>query len=222
MKYHPKVENQTPQITEIYEKVFGYKESGFFVEFGVGQTIGFGSNTDFLADIGWEGLYYEPHPEYFKEALERHKDNNVKIFNFGVGEKYEETVLYPGDSCRKDVHETFLKLGWLPRDYLKNYGHHMVIIRPATESLQLAKCPPEYDLLSIDVEGYELPVVKNYNFDLFRPRLVVIELRDMDPKFPLDQRAESVECHNILLNNDYKIIFKDTLNAFYLDGRGRN
>ena len=222
MQYTMKHVNQTPAIAEIYKKVFGYREVGFFVEFGVGQTIGFASNTGFLADIGWEGLYFEPHPAYYEEARKRHAENNVKIFNFGVGSKYEKTTLYPGDTCRKDVHETFLNLGWLPNDYLKNYGEHVVEIRPTMESLEMANCPAEYDILSIDVEGYELPIVQSYNFNQFRPKLVIIELRDSDAKFPVDQRKESVECHKIMLKNNYKLIFKDQLNAFYLDEREIN
>jgi len=220
MKYsQPKLKgsDQTPELPEIYLDILGYKEDGFFVEFGVGQTIGYASNTGFLADIGWSGLYYEPHKDYYNEALVRHKDNNVKIFNYGVGPFHEEVTMLPGDTVRQVTHKEYCRLGWLSDEYIENYNKHTVMLKPVEEALWEGACPAKYDILSIDVEGYELPILKSYKFDLFRPKLIVIELRDTNFSFHPAVRRESAMCVNILRNNEYKILFKDQLNTVFID-----
>tara|TARA_R100000664_G_C2759374_1_gene149073 strand:- start:6152 stop:6823 length:672 start_codon:yes stop_codon:yes gene_type:complete len=219
MNYKTNHINQTPEITDIYRDTIGYKTDGFFVEFGVGHTIGCGSNTGFLADLGWNGLYFEPHVEYYNEALQRHKNNDVKIYNYGVGSTHQNTMIYPGDTCFPEVHETFKSFGWLPKDYLENYKTHMVTIKPVLEALEETGCPNRFDLLSVDVEGYELEIIKSMDFNKFRPKLIVIELRDLDMKFPLAQRKESQECANIISIADYNMFFRDKLNAFFVDLR---
>lgn len=34
----------------------------------------------------------------------------------------------------------------------------------------------EIDLLSVDVEGHELPVLKSLNFEVYKPKVLVVEL----------------------------------------------
>jgi FkbM family methyltransferase len=208
---------QTPELPRIYEEVFGYRNYGFFVEIGVGHTINCGSNTDFLADLGWEGLYFEPHPDYYKEALKRHLSNSVKIYNVGLGSEYRETVLLPGDTCFQHWHESFDRLGWLPPQYKSEYGSPEIKIIPVNEALKSAQCPSSFDLLSIDVEGYELNILTSYNFNTYRPRLVIVELRDLSPAFTSQQRLESAECVSVIQANGYRMIFRDELNAVFLD-----
>ena len=44
------------------------------------------SNTSFLADQGWRGVYVEPIPRYFWRMKLRHAFNNVKGENVGIGD----------------------------------------------------------------------------------------------------------------------------------------
>jgi len=65
--YKPLSDCQIPRLDEIYLKNFGYKTDGTFVEIGAydGHSI---SNTSFLADIGWKGIYVEPVKEYYEKC----------------------------------------------------------------------------------------------------------------------------------------------------------
>jgi len=36
----------------------------------------------------------------------------------------------------------------------------------------------EIDLLSVDVEGHELPVLKSLNFEVYKPKVLVVELHE--------------------------------------------
>jgi hypothetical protein len=52
-----------------------------------------------------------------------------------------------------------------------------VSVRTLTEVLREAGAPAEFDLLSLDVEGYEPEVLRGLDFKEFRPRVLCIEVR---------------------------------------------
>src|SRR5947209_8265810 len=83
--YKPYNDCQIPMLADIYMQHFGYKTNGTFVEVGAydGESI---SNTVFLADIGWEGVYVEPIPEHARQAEIRHAGNDVKVFTVAAGD----------------------------------------------------------------------------------------------------------------------------------------
>ena len=62
---------QIPLLDWLYDRHFGLINDGQFVEFGAfdGEYV---SNTCFLADMDWRGLYVEPVPEYFEKCRARH------------------------------------------------------------------------------------------------------------------------------------------------------
>lgn len=65
--YRPPINCQIPHCAAIFEELFGLKRDGFFVEAGAYDGESF-SNTSFLADIGWRGVYVEPVVEFFGSA----------------------------------------------------------------------------------------------------------------------------------------------------------
>jgi hypothetical protein len=61
-------------------------KKGFFIEVGAFDGESF-SNTSWLADIGWKGMYIEPILEYADRCRSRHSKNNVTVINCAVGAK---------------------------------------------------------------------------------------------------------------------------------------
>lgn len=56
-------------------------KNGFFIEFGAGDGICL-SNTKFLADKGWKGLYIEIKPSSYKKLVKNYKNYpNIKCLN---------------------------------------------------------------------------------------------------------------------------------------------
>jgi FkbM family methyltransferase len=53
-------------------------------------------------------------------------------------------------------------------------------IRPLAEILDEHGAPPEFELLSIDVEGHDFSVLKSAALDRYRPKLIVIEMHGVD------------------------------------------
>lgn len=211
----------------IYNQHLPYKTDGFFIEIGTGGTMppATASNTGDFADMGWHGAYFDPHSGYCEEAKIRHKKNlsRIKVLNYGVGDKEEVLQLYPGDTLREDVNAHYDSLGWLDSckvhgsNYKKNYGTHFAKIITPNQALEMAECPLSYDVLSVDVEGYELKIISNYNFNRYRPKLVVIELRVDNRAFPEPFQHEGREVVKIMLKNGYKVIHKDCANQWFLD-----
>jgi len=83
--YRPYPDCQVRGLDAIYNAVFGNLKHGVFVELGAydGQSV---SNTCFLADLGWRGVYVEPIPEFASACATRHWRNlNITVVNAAVG-----------------------------------------------------------------------------------------------------------------------------------------
>ena len=205
---------------DIYNRYLPYKTDGFFIEIGMGGTLPpSASNTGDFADIGWSGAFFEPMQRYCEEAEIRHKDNldRIKIFNCAVGDEEGELQLFPGDTLIKELHIHYDKIGWLPEKYKETYGEHFTKVITPTQALQMAKCPARYDVLSVDVEGFELKIIENYDFNRWRPILAVIELRTDNASFTPEQKVDSDRVIEIMIDNDYQIVHRDPANFWFLD-----
>ena len=226
-KYITKVwaENHTHEAKPdtIYNKHLDYKTDGFFVEIGMGGTIPpSATNTgDVFADIGWSGAYFEALKANCEEGYIRHKDNlsHIKIFKYAVGDIPGTLHMYPGDTLVPDLSQYYDSIGWLPEDYKKDYGEHSVEIITPEQAMIMADCPSKYDVLSIDVEGYELKIIKNYDFNRWRPEIVIIELRVNNHSFQEKHKQEGREVIQIMLDNGYEIIHHDVANFWFKDVR---
>ena len=123
--YKPFESCHVNKIEEIYEAFFGLKSNGVFVEMGsydgeqvfphrkctlwtvmLPSDVGHSwSNTAFLADIGWNGLYFDPIPEHVILTEARHWDNNVTVFETALGNETKDITIDVVSYC---VHRTTL------------------------------------------------------------------------------------------------------------------
>lgn len=219
--------------SKLYNEHLPYKANGFFVEIGVGGSLPpNASNTADLADLGWSGLYFEPHPTYHAEAVKRHESNSerVKVVNVGIGDVNETKVILPGDTFLEDVNAHYDRLGWLDycnvhgNQYKEKYGAPECEIKNVMQALEENDCPMRYDLLSIDVEGYEQRIVNAYNFNKFRPTIVILELRNNNPSsFNANTETgknlvqQGISVTNQMIANGYTVIHSDVANTWFKD-----
>ena len=206
-------------LGKIYTKLFGYKTDGYLVEIGVGNCLpskGAGSNTANLADIGWNGLYIEPNPNYIDEIKERHKDNNVEIINVAAGD-IETEVNLKGDTTDDETRDAFSKLGWYAN--VNDDPDLIVKQRPISDILNDAQAPPRFELMTIDVEGVEHKILGNLDFNRWRPAVVMMETRYNDGHFVnnFPQLVEnSKQAAQLLYDNGYRVVYEDHQNSFFL------
>jgi len=207
---------QIPKLNLIYENYFGKRDTGCFVEVGAydGEYV---SNTSGLADIGWKGLYIEPVPEYYQRCKTRYsKNKNIQVSQCAIGAEPGEVEINVGgplSTIRDDVKQNFESLDWA-RSHFKG---GKIRVRQLTMEEYLVKhgVTQGFDLLVVDVESYEWEVLRNFDIQKWRPRLVIIELHDQNDNYLLIRE----ECNNIVRyfdDNQYKVIYKDFSNTIYV------
>jgi FkbM family methyltransferase len=158
---------------------------GFFVEAGANDGYQ-QSNTYYLEKFkGWTGILIEPIPELYRMCLgERPRS---KVLNYAlVPEAYaSETVpmlygglmsLVPGAQGSVEADRAHAEAGNL-LGWDRNYDVE-VPARTLTSVLAEAGAPPQIDLLSLDVEGYEVDVLAGLDLDRWAPRCILIEVID--------------------------------------------
>jgi FkbM family methyltransferase len=171
----PRSDCQIAGLGDIYER-HGMPAKGRFVEVGAydGQTI---SNTIFLAEMGWVGLFIEPHPEY-AEACRRNHAKRIADFTIVVDEtavsNFEgDADLYVIRMCSSLVFDkTAVEEGGSINDKIT------VPVTTLDAVLRRNDWTPEFELLVIDVEQSELDVLEGFSVAHWQPKMVIIETHE--------------------------------------------
>ncbi len=219
--YKPAHDCQIPNLKDIYMQHFGFKNDGTFIEVGAfdGHSI---SNTAFLADIGWKGVYVEPVVEYYNKCIDRHKNNDVKVFNNLIGEEEKHTIVYKGgdlSTSKKEVVDFFINgpLGWARSAHT---GIEERVLQTTLENIinQSDLDSKKIDLMVIDTEGSEWNIIKNFDFSKHDIKMIIIEMHETSNAW---QTCPSLIEDNLninlkMQNNNYKKIFVDDINTIFV------
>lgn len=208
---------QIPKLDTIYEQYFGRRTDGCFVEVGAYDGE-YSSNTSGLADIGWFGYYIEPVPEYYQLCKARHARNkNITVSQCAIGSesgKVEINMGGPLSTISDEMQQHFGSLDWA-KGCFKQEKKVQVDMLTLEDYLVKPGVKPQFELLSVDVEGYEWNVLRNFDIQKWRPQMVIIELHDQNDDYLLIRK----DCNNIVRyfdDNGYKVIFKDFSNTIYV------
>ncbi len=199
---------QIPRLRFLYEKYFGQTTEGVFVEVGAydGDYV---SNTSCLADIGWRGYYIEPVPAFHAKCVDRHKSNtNTQVDNLAIGAssgKVRINVCGPLSSIESEAASG--------KDDNEEYVEATLL--ELNEYLQRNDIAKNFELLVIDVEGHEWGVLQGFSIELWKPKMVIIELHDQRPDYEYleDDFHKTV---NYFEKNDYRVVYKDFTNTIYV------
>ena len=213
---------QIKNLDIIYNKYFNNKMNGFFVEVGAFDGISY-SNSSPLVKCGWKGIYIEPVKEYF-ERLNKNLGNNknLTLINCAISDIEEEqsiNVMETLSTLNNNMVNIYENIDWaIPST--KILKKETITCRKLTTILDENLVDKSFDVLIIDVEGYELNVLHSLDFDKYKPKLIIIELEDNHESFQTDNcielRNNIEKCRNILDNNHYKLIFSDIINSIYI------
>lgn len=152
----------------------GHKREGFFVEFGAtdGVTL---SNTWLLEKhFGWTGICADPNPKFFAQL----QDNRTcQVSNACIAGKSGETVefiladAFGGIAEFADVDTHKAK-----RQAYKSEGHVISVQTISLDDfLTDNNAPQEIDYLSIDTEGSEYEILKDFPFDKWKIQRMTVE-----------------------------------------------
>lgn len=202
-----------PALNEIDRKLEAYlpHRNGFFIE--AGANDGFvQSNTYYFEKIrGWRGILIEPIPELFRACVKER--TRSAVYNCAlVADGYGRTsitmvctnLMSLVEGARKsragDLEHLSRSVEMQP-DVPEPYDL-TVRARTLTSILQEADVT-DIDLLSLDVEGYELEALKGLDLRQYRPRYMLIEtnFREEIERF-MDvhhyEPVESLSHHDVL------------------------
>ena len=159
----------------ILEKIFMHQPKGIYIDVGCQHPIK-NSNTYLLFKKGWEGINVDldkDNIELFKRS--RSNDNN---FNKALSNDVKEVDLYfyhkksPINTIDKKTSE-FQKAKISSIKKIKTDTLNNIILNSKYKD-------QSFDLLSIDVEGHELEVLKGFDLNKFSPKVIVVEYLDLN------------------------------------------
>jgi FkbM family methyltransferase len=169
------------------DTLFKYKENGFYIELGANNGLEQSNTAYFEFFRNWKGILIEPSPEMYQKC----KENRLmsSCYNYAC-----VSSSYTGEYVEGDFDGSLMaSVGGIRNGRCAN-------IRVKAKSLENIIIESGYtgpiDLLSLDTEGYELPILEGLNLKRFRPKYMLIEIYTKD--------YDTI--YNYLQDNNYKLV----------------
>ena len=193
MGFHPSQQEEERLVREF----FGNKKRGYFVEVGANHPTE-GSQSWHLEQAGWTGVLIEPQPNLAAFLVSARK---AKVFAAACSSPQNagQSLTLHVDGARSA----------LDRDRMAPGAQAAYVIlvpaRTLDDILEEAQASAPIDLLSIDVEGHETEVLSGFDFDHWRPRLILVE-----------DHVATLRTHRYLVDHGYRLIRRLGNNGWYI------
>lgn len=207
---------QIEGLSRLLQLFFGIKRDGFFVEFGAFDGE-YASNASGLADFGWSGLFIEPVSAYFEACVRRHERNTqVRVLNYAVSDVEGQTEISIGgplSSLSQETVRRFHEMQWSSGFHDGTYER--VEAKTLDSILTSAGVPAGFDLLSVDVEGFEFQALNSLSLVKWQPKMVIVELHDSNENYPHEWSAAEAIVEKFRTAK-YRIVWKNFSNTVFV------
>ena len=186
-------------------KFYNNKEGGFFIEIGASDGISL-SNTYLLeTQYKWKGICCEPLPKY-SETLAKNRPNSIcyneAVFDrTGLILKFDVCIdfdMLSGISHCIDMHKDKVNAN------KKSFRVHTISL---LDVLNNANAPSFIEYMSLDTEGSEFEILKNFDFEKYIFGLIDIEHNWGEPK--------RTQIKNLLLSKGYIYLGENACDDMY-------
>jgi FkbM family methyltransferase len=170
----------------IVENLLGYfnlnKTNVKYFDIGSSDPL-YGNNTYLFYLSGSSGILVDPNIEY-ENAYKKHRSKDL-FLNFGVAgnsiDKEKELFYYHLTAKTLNTFDKNLVDIYCSKVSEKNYGIQKIEKVNNVKIVNINYLIENYvkfniDFVSIDVEGYDLEIIKSWNFNKWKPKIICIEI----------------------------------------------
>lgn len=189
----PKSIHVTQLNQDIFALLVNRFSRGYFIEIGANDGFTF-SNTVYLEEhFGWTGLLVEANPKYI-DSLSRRK--NATIMSKAITEKTGSAEFVDG-GLYGGLSETLDSLHSKKTDKANKFNVSCITLQEMFEEVE---SPHVIDFISIDVEGGELPIIRQLVRNNRRVRCGCVEVNN--------RYSDIVDIKNLLESSGYEVAWK--------------
>lgn len=199
-------------------KLIANTTPGVYVDIGCWHPVK-ASNTYFFYLRNWKGICIDPNPE-LKALYSKIRPNDI-FENCALGNSDLNMNYYM-------LSDRYSSMNTVNLDFIKKHNLESEIKKVINIPTQTLKSVLEknisktdrLDFFDVDVEGYDLEVLKTNDWDLYRPRFIVVESDEaLQKDLTSEMNAYLNEVNYTMIG---KIVTKDNLgNLFYIDNTKR-
>ncbi|MZK53460.1 FkbM family methyltransferase [Clostridium beijerinckii] len=175
------------------------------------------SNTYYFYQNGANGVLVEANPSLIPE-LHFHRHNDI-ILNNLISTSFDEELdfyILSGDGLstpdKKQAEETCIVN---PSISIENIVKVKSITVDKIFEMYFGDIAP--DFISIDIEGYDLEIIKSIDFEKYRPLVLVVEAIEYRPYLPINVKVTDIL--EYLQTQDYVEYAFTGINSIFIDAR---
>jgi len=208
-------DGQIKELPDIYEKYFGKKIDGTFVEIGAYDGYEW-SNTYGLMTLGWNGIEVEANPDIFPRLVNNCKPYpNIISFNIAVGKDSICNLYSNGaiSTTSKEQSNIYRNCDWF-------HGNEKIIQVPMVtldHILESNGIKSGFEVLVVDTEGTEFEVLESFSINKWQPKMVIVEAHELHPTKGFNRYAKQINKYFEM--SGYDKIYCDIINNIYVDRR---
>jgi FkbM family methyltransferase len=186
-------------------------ERGFYVDVGCNHPEKF-SNTFALYKRGWTGINIDAN----NQLIEKHqklKKRDISICAV-ISDREQEVVFTEFNDPLVSSLDPEQIDKWKGKRTIK--AQRTVNTISLNKILEQYQAPRFFELLTIDVEGHDFKVLSSINLNIYRPKLIVVEIHEFD--------LSNLNCNKIyqyLENYSYKLVGYAEANGYFVDTLSR-
>jgi len=197
------------------EKLIGRVD--YFIDIGAHDGISV-SNTFYFARRGAAGLCFEPVEDTFHRLSALYRFNRrVVCRNYGISDADRDAPIRSADflsflpETEDAQHTEALRTG-----FMEEPGTETVRLRTFASATEGVQVPERVDLLSVDVEGHELNVLRSIPFERMRFGAIVIETHVREGNVYRWRHRDHEEIIALLRQAGYKPAHQSRVNTIFL------
>lgn len=184
-------------------KLINHSDPGIYVDVGCWHPVK-ASNSYYFYLRNWKGICIDPNPE-LKSLYNFYRKHDIFV-NSGVGNFSDSLKYYMFDESSMNTFST---------DFIDKNNLHSQIIKTIEVPLKpLSLILDEnimendrLDFFDIDVEGFDMEVLKTNNWNKYRPKIIIVE---SDISLQTDLNSEIT---TYIQQQDYRLIGKSVING---------